>query len=113
MAISPERHTASRQLAGSDSGALTFAHAVRPNQLAGFSIQRDDRTARASSGVENTIDGQRGAFQFVFGPRAEIVGLEAPRRLELVEVGGVDLIQRRILGALLVGCVIRPVAFGR
>jgi hypothetical protein len=41
---------------------------------------------------------------------AETVGLETPRDLQLVEVGGVDLIERRVAGECQVGAVARPFA---
>src|SRR5439155_180575 len=55
----------------------------------------------------------RRPFELVLGTRAEVVGLEPPRHLELVEVGGVDLIERRVLRAAHIGGVVRPVAFLR
>ncbi len=67
-----------------------------PQQFAGGCIQRDHRTARARSGVEDAIDHQRRAFQLEFRTVAEVVGLESPGDLEFVEIGGVDLIERRV-----------------
>jgi hypothetical protein len=36
------------------------------------------------------------ALQLILRMGAEMVGLEAPREFQLVEVGGVDLIKRRV-----------------
>jgi hypothetical protein len=44
-------------------------------------------------------DHQRCSFQLVFRTVADVVGLETPGNLELVEVGCVDLIHRAITGA--------------
>ena len=54
-----------------------------PDQFAGLCIQRDHGAARAGRGVDHALDHQRRAFQLVFGPRAEIVGLESPGDFEL------------------------------
>ena len=112
-AVGPVRDAAARQLPRRDAGALSLAQAVRPDQLAGLAVERDDRAPRAAGGVEHAVDRERRAFELVLGTRAEAVGLEAPRHFELAEVGGVDLIERRVLGAADVGGVVRPVAAGR
>ena len=57
-------------------------------------IEGDDGSACATRGVEHTADHERRAFQFVFRPGSETVGLEPPGDLELVEVARVDLIER-------------------
>ena len=74
---------ATRQLARRDRGAVAFAVAVRPDQLAGSAVERDDRSARAAGRVEHAFDRQRRAFELELGARAEVVGLEPPRDLEL------------------------------
>jgi hypothetical protein len=65
---------------------------VRPDQLAGLAVERDDRTARAAGCVEDAVDGERRTFELVLRTRPETVGLESPGHLELV-VGAVDLIE--------------------
>src|SRR5207237_9704575 len=90
--------------------ALAFAQAVRPDYLAGLAVEGDHRAARAAGGVEDAFDRQRRPFELELGTRSEIVGLEPPRDLELIEVAGVDLIERRVAGAVDVGRVVRPVA---
>src|SRR5262249_34881147 len=64
----------------------------------------------AGGHVQVAFDHQRRALELVLGLCAEIVGLEAPGDFELVKVGGVDLVERRILAALQIGRVIRPFA---
>src|SRR6185436_14872428 len=49
----------------------------------------------------------------VLGTGSQAVGLEAPRHLELAEVGGVDLIERGVLGPAHVRRVMRPIASRR
>ncbi len=110
LAVGPVRDAAAGQLARRDRGAVAFAVAVRPDQLAGPAVERDHRAARAGGGVEHAFDRQRRAFELELGAGAEVVGLEAPRDFELIEVAAVDLIERRILGAAHVGGVVRPVA---
>ena len=46
--------------------------------------------------VQHALDHERRPFELVLGERAEVVGLEAPGDFQLAEVGGVDLIQRRV-----------------
>ena len=111
--IAPIGKPAARQLARRDAGAFSFAQAVRPQQLARLAVERDHRAARAAGGVEHAVDRERRAFQLVLGARPEDVGLETPRDLERIEVGGVDLIERRVFGAADVRGVMRPVARGR
>src|SRR6185436_11966371 len=53
---------------------------------------------------------QRRPFELEFGTRAEVVGLEPPGDFELIEVAGVDLVQRGIPRPLDVGRVVRPLA---
>jgi hypothetical protein len=83
---------------------------VCPDQLAGAAVERDHRAARAGGGVEHAADGERRPFQLELRARAEIIGLEAPRDLELVEVRRVDLIERRVFRAVYIRRVVRPVA---
>ena len=83
---------------------------MRPDQLAGLRVERDNRPARPAGRVEDAFHHQRRALQLVLGERAEAVGLEPPRHFELVEVGAVDLVQRRVAGAFQVGGIMRPLA---
>src|SRR6185295_18221914 len=93
LAVGPVRDAASRQLPWRDSRARAFAHAVDPVQFAGLGVERYDRASRAAGRVERPFDDERRAFQLVLGPRAEVVGPEAPGDLELAEIRGVDLIE--------------------
>src|SRR6516225_6983206 len=69
---------------------------MRPDQLAGLRIERDHGTPGAARGVDDAIDHERRAFQFVLRERAEVVGLEAPRNLELIEVRPFNLVERPV-----------------
>ena len=98
LAVGPVRQAAARELARRHLRAPALVHAVHPLQLAGLRVERHDRAARAAGRVEHALDHQRRAFELVLGTRAEVVGLEAPGDFELVEVGGVDLIEGRCTG---------------
>src|SRR5579883_1286663 len=111
-AIGPIGHASTRQLAGSNGGAIPFAETEGPVDLAGSAVQGDHGTARAARSVQGSIDRQRCAFQLVFWSRPEVISLKAPRYFQLVEVRGIDLIEGHILAALQVGGVVRPIAFG-
>ncbi len=93
-AVGPVGQASARQLTGREAGALPFTHAVRPDQLAGLRIDRDDRPARAGGRIQHAPDHQRRPFELVLRERAERVGLEAPCDLELAEVRRVDLVER-------------------
>jgi hypothetical protein len=112
-AVGPVRHAASRQLARRGRRALSFTVTVRPDQLAGLAVEGDHRTARAAGRIKDAVHGERCSFELVFRARAEHVGFEVPRQLELGEVGGVDLVERRVSGAGEIGGVVRPVALRR
>src|SRR5215213_11112247 len=69
---------------------------MNPQELAGRGIHRDGGAARAGRQVEPAVDHQRAGLEIEVGPRPEVVGLEPPGDLERVEVGRVDLIERRV-----------------
>ena len=79
---------------GEAIGARSFIEAVHPFQFAGLGVQRDHSAPRSRRGVHRAVDFQRRSLKLVFWPRAEIVGLEVPGNLKLVEIGRVDLILR-------------------
>src|SRR5439155_207567 len=93
-----------------DGGAISLAVAVRPDQLARFSVECNHRSTRAGRRVEHAVDGERRPFELVLGTRAEVVGLETPRHFEVLEVARVDLIERRVLRPANIRGVVRPVA---
>src|SRR5262249_1408411 len=109
FAVGPIGDAPARELSRRDRRAIPFPVAVRPDELTGFAVERDHRPSRAGSGVEHAMDGERRPFELELGARAEIVGLEAPRHLELVEVARVDLIERRVLRPAEVGGVGDPI----
>src|SRR4029077_8579784 len=113
LAVRPVGDATARELARRDSGAVAFTVAVRPDQLPAPPVQRDDRPARAGGGIQDALDRERRPFELELGARAEVVGLEPPGALELVEIGGVHLIQRGILRASDLGAVLRRVAVFR
>ena len=83
---------------------------VHPLLLAGARVERDHRAARAGRGVERALDHERRALELGLGTRTEVVGLEPPGDFELAEIGGVDLIEGRVLAAAQIGGVHRPLA---
>ncbi len=109
-AIGPVGKPAAGELARRMSGARTFAQAVRPNEFAGLGVERNHRAPRAGGRVEHAPDHDRRAFEFVFRIGPEIVGLEPPRDLQLVEVGCIDLIERRIAAEAQVSAIAWPFA---
>ena len=86
LAIGPVRDAAAGELARRDRGAIPFAQTVDPHLLTGLRVESDHGSARPAGGVEHALDHEGRSFQLVFGARAEVVGLEAPRDFELAEV---------------------------
>ena len=86
---------------------------MHPAQLTGPGIEGHHRAPRARGRVERAADHERCAFQLELGSAAKIVGLESPRDFELIEVGGGDLVERRIARAAGVAGVLRPFAVAR
>ena len=112
-AVGPVRQSASGQPARRLFSALSLVLAVDPQGLAGCGVEGHDRASRPGGGVEHAPDHQRRGLEIELGRRAEIVGLEAPRHFERVEVAGVDLIERRVPRAREVGAVGAPLGLRR
>ena len=110
LAVGPVGDAAAGELPRRDRRAVALTVAVRPDQLARFAVERDDRPPRSRRRVEHASDRERRPFELELGTRAEVVGLEPPGDLQLVEVRRVDLIERRVLRPVHVGGVMRPVA---
>ena len=64
-------------------------------------------------GVHNTADHQRRRLEPVLRLRPEVVGLESPRNLEVIEVTAVDLVERRVACVGEIRSVARPLPIGR
>ena len=113
MAVGPVRDAAPGELPRRRRGARGLVLGVHPFQLARNRVERDHGAPRAAGGVERAVRHQRRAFELELGARAEEVGLEAPRDLERVEVGRVDLIERRIVMVAEIAGIRSPFAAGR
>ena len=108
LAVAPIRNAAAGKLARSNGGPLAFAHAISPQLFAGGGIQRNYGAASAAGGINDTLHHQRRAFQFVFRARSQIIGLKAPGHFQFGKIRRVNLVQRRILGALQIRRIVRP-----
>ena len=113
LAVSPVRNAAAGELARRYGGALAFAHAVDPDDFARLAVERHHVAPRAAGGIEHPPNRKRRPLQLVFGESPEIVRLEAPRHLELAEVRGVDLIERRIPRPSDIRRIVRPISILR
>src|SRR6185369_6016225 len=76
-------------------------------------IERDDGTPRTGGAVEDAVHHQRRGLVVELGTRAERLGLESPGHLELAEVAGVDLIERRVARVSQIAAIRPPLAAGR
>ena len=112
-AVGPVRQPAAGELARRRLGAFAFHFAVHPLELAGRRIQRHDRAPRAAGGIQHAFHHQRRGLKLEFRQRTEMIGLESPGDFELVEVIGVDLIERRVARAPQIAAVGSPLAVGR
>ena len=109
--VGPVGEAAARELAGRPArGALALVHAVHPLHLTGGGVESHHRAPGPGGRIDRPLDHDRRAFELVLRTRAQVVGLESPGHFELAEVGGVDLIERRVLAAAQVGGVHRPLA---
>ncbi len=100
------------------TGAPRLRRAGLPRADASKAVRRcgvdGDRVAMlAGGGVEHAVDHQRRGLQIEVGTLAEVLGLEAPGDFERVEVGGVDLIERRVAGDPEIAAPRAPLAVGR
>jgi hypothetical protein len=96
LSVRPVREAAAGKLPRSRVAAGALIEAEHPSQLPCGGVQRHDRAPGAARGIECAVDHQRGGLELELGPRPEVVGLEAPGDVELAEVAGVDLIERRV-----------------
>ena len=110
LAVGPVRDAAAGELPWGNRRAPSFAKAVHPHLLARLRVERDDRPPGAGGRIHDSLDHERRPFELELGTRTQVVGLEPPRNLELVEVRCVDLIERHVPRALHVGRVVRPLA---
>ncbi len=110
--VGPVGQPPTRQPAGSRLAAGALALTVHPQELTGFRVQCHHGSPRATGRVEHAVRNERSAFQLELGPAAEVVGLKTPRDLEVVEVGGVDLVEWRVPGVAQVPAVGGPCAVG-
>src|SRR5262249_16052415 len=85
-AVAPIGETAARETARSRFAARAFVFAMRPEEFAGCSVECDDRATRTDGREDHAADHQGRALEIRFRARAEGVGLEAPRDLELAEI---------------------------
>src|SRR5690349_19621880 len=70
-AVGPVRHAAAGELTWRVRGTLAFTQAMRPDQLAGLRIERDNRPPRAARGVDDAFHHQRRAFELELGTRPQ------------------------------------------
>ena len=111
-AIRPIREAAAGETPGRNLRTLAFVFAMGPQNLARGSVQRDHIAPVPGRGIKHPIDHQRRRFQIGLRRRAEIGGAEGPGRLQLGEIAGVDLIQRRITGVRSIAAIAGPVRVG-
>src|SRR6185503_17684913 len=109
-AVAPVRKPASGKLARRGVTTRPLDFAVDPEHLAGGRIERDDSTARPGRGIDDATRFQRRRFEIELRSGTEVLGLEPPRHLELVEIAGVDLIQRSVARVGEIAAVGRPLA---
>ena len=109
-AVVPVREPAPRPAARRHLRPPALVEAVHPQVLAGGCVGRDHRAAGAGGGVDDPADHQRRRLEVVLGLGAEVVGLQPPHQLELLEVAAIDLIERRVARVRLVAAVVAPLS---
>ena len=89
--------------------SFAFFETIGPESFARGSVDCNRGALGSRGEIQLSVDGERGDFQVEVGARAKVLRLPPPRDLELVYIGCVDLIQRRILRASRVAADISPV----
>ncbi len=95
-AIGPICEAAPGKPARSSLAARSFVLPVHPEHLSRPGVERNHRATRARCGVEDPIHHERCRLELVLRERAEVVGLEGPGNLKLIEIRSVNLRERRI-----------------
>src|SRR5262249_52001236 len=85
-----------------------FALGVDPQQFAAGRIERNDGTTRPGSQINDAVHHQRSCFKIRFRTWAETLRLESPGDLQLIEIGGGDLIEWRVMGVAEIATVGSP-----
>jgi hypothetical protein len=111
-AVGPIGHAMARKLARRIGRPRAFIHAVHPQQLARFRINRHAIAARSGGGEQAALDEQRRRFKLIFLAGAQNIGLEAPRHFQIAKIARVDLVQRRIARVGLIGGIVAPFRVG-
>ncbi len=93
--------------------AVAFIEAIHPQRFARGAIHGHGVAAHSGGEIENAIHSERRHFIIRIRARAEILRLPGPGHLQLADVVAIDLIERRILGALRVAAIIAPLAIRR
>ena len=92
---------------------LSLVDPVHPQDLARVRVERDDVPPASSGRVEHPVDHEGRGLVVVVRIRPEIARIEAPRHLEIREVGSVDLIERSVPRAPQIARIGRPLAAHR
>ena len=87
--------------------------AVRPQRLAGARVHGHHRAPVAGHGVEDAVDIAGRRPRRVIGVRAVVVAPPDPRDLEVLEVPGVDLVDRREPGPPGIAALVPPLPVRR
>ena len=107
-AVVAVRQAATREPSRRSGPAFAFIETMHPQQLARTCGHGDHRATRPGGRVQDAVDHQRRRLKVVFGVRPEVRRLDPPGHLEVVEVIGRDLVERRIAGVRDVSAVARP-----
>ena len=113
LAVRPVGEPSARALPRSRRAALPLVHAPHPQQLSARRIERDDGAAGACLRVHHVVDDDRHRLHVEIGARSEVVGLEAPRDAQVLDVVLVDLVERRVFRASRICRVGTPFAIFR
>ncbi len=110
FAICPVREAAARKLTGSRGATRAFVLSMKPEKLAGSGIEGHNVAARSGCGVKDAVRHERRAFHIRFGPGTQILGMESPGEMQLVEITCVNLTERRVFRVSQIGAVGMPFA---
>ena len=110
-AVAPVGKAAARVPARRGLTPRALVLAVHPDHLTRSGVEGDHGAARARGRVGNAPHHQRRRLKRVLRPGTQKVRFQPPGDLELLEVRGVDLVERRVAGGRKIGAVASPLVF--
>ena len=86
----------SGKLAGGIATARAFVFTVHPEHFAGSRVERNHGPPRSRCGVDFPFHHEGRGFVLILGSGPQKIGLETPGDFKIIEVTGVDTVERSV-----------------